>query len=239
MNGRRAALLAVCLCALALVPAWAERFSFSADSMTGSMAKGRERVVLEGKATVVSDGLVIKADHMELYGADFRYVECSGSVTVVDDERGIRLSSARLFYDRQDRLSRMTGPSVMEDRRNKVVIKGDFIENDDKREIALIQINVRILKDKISCRSEFARYDRAAKTLELSGSPWVKRDADEYRASVIQVNLDTEDIVLLGAVSGTVSADQQTPTPSGATLPLSPAPAPEAPGRDETTGGQR
>jgi len=213
----RARAIALCLALLPAAGAWAERFTFSADSMTGSMASGRERVVLSGAANVVSGGMVIRADHIELYGDEFRYIECTGSVTVVDEERGLRLSTGRLLYDRQERISRLTGPSVMEDGRNKVVIKGDFIENDDKRETALIQINVRILKDDISCRAEFARYDRAAGTLELTGSPWVRRGSDEYRASAIRVDLESEDIVLSGSVSGTVSAsgakDDPAPVP--------------------------
>jgi lipopolysaccharide export system protein LptA len=202
---RRSAVLAAALAFAALLPSFAEDFSFSANTMSGAMVKGRERAILSGNAVVVSGDLRITADRIELYGDEFRFVECAGQVLVVDDERGLRLTTERLFYDRRDRLSRLTGPSVMEDRQNKVVIKGDYIENDDQRKIAIVQINVRILKENLSCRSEFARYDRAAKTLELSGSPRVLRDSDEYRASTILVDLDTEDIILDGAVSGKVA----------------------------------
>lgn len=193
----------------AALPAFADDFSFSADSMTGAMSKGRERAVLVGNAVVVSGGMRISADRIELYGEDFRFADCRGRVAVVDEERGLRLSTERLSYDRRDKVSRLTGPSVMEDRQNKVVIKGDYIENDDERKIAIVQINVRILKENLSCRAEFARYDRAAKSLELSGSPTVRRDGDEYRAATILVDLDTEDIVLVGTVSGTVAAGKE------------------------------
>ena len=103
-----------------------------------------------------------------------------------------------------------------------MVIKGDYIENDDQRKIAIVQINVRILKENLSCRAEFARYDRAAKTLELTGSPMVRREGDEYRASTILVDLDTEDIVLDGAVSGNVavgSAGADKKAPAGEVQP--------------------
>ncbi len=205
-RGTLAIVAAALSLSVAALPASAEDFSFSADSMTGAMSKGREKAVLVGRAVVVSGGLRIDADRIELSGDDFRFAECSGRVRVVDEERGLRLSTERLFYDRRDRLARLTGPSTMEDSRNEVVIKGEYIENDDKRKIAVIQINVRILKEKLSCRAEFARYDREAKTLELYGSPRVLRDGDEYVANSINVDLDTEDIVLSGAVSGTVSA---------------------------------
>ena len=203
------------------LPASADDFSFSADSMTGAMSKGRERAVLVGNAVVVSGGMRISADRIELYGEDFRFADCRGRVAVVDEERGLRLSTERLSYDRRDKVSRLTGPSVMEDRQNKVVIKGDYIENDDERKIAIVQINVRILKENLSCRAEFARYDRAAKSLELSGSPTVRRDGDEYRAATILVDLDTEDIVLVGTVSGTVAAGKEK-EPQPAAAPATP-----------------
>ncbi|MBP7262752.1 MAG: hypothetical protein KBB32_01130 [Spirochaetia bacterium] len=217
-------LATVCLLAGA---ASAGTFSFSADSMTGAMTKGRERVILDGNAVVVSDSMTIRADRIELYGEDFRYADCSGNVSMVDGDRGLRLTTARLLYDREDKLSKLSGPSVMEDRQSGVVVKGDYIEHDDKRDIALIQINVRILKDDIVCRSEFARYDRGANTLELSGSPYVKKGSDEYRASLISVNLDTEDIVLDGSVSGTVSSaegddDQEAQPPQTEPGPATP-----------------
>jgi lipopolysaccharide export system protein LptA len=199
-------LLATLFGLLLVIAAGADDFSFSADSMTGSMTKGRERVLLQGNAVVISDGMRITARRIELYGDEFRYAEATGQVRVVDDGRGLRLSTERLFYDRVDKVSRLSGPSTMEDRKNSVVIKGDFIENDDRREFALVQVNVRILRKDLSARSEFARYDRAANSLELTGSPTVRREGDEYRASLIRVDLDTDSIVLQGGVSGTVAS---------------------------------
>lgn len=219
MRRMRLVLATALLMIITSLPAVADDFSFSADSMSGAMSKGRERAILIGNAVVLSGGMSIHADRIELYGEDFRYAQCSGRVEVVDDERGLRLSTEKLFYDRRDKVSRLTGPSVMEDRKNKVVIKGDYIENDDERKIAVVQIHVRILKQNLSCRAEFARYDRAAKTLELSGTPSVKREGDEYRAATILVDLDTEDIVLIGSVSGSVAAGTKKDEKADDTVP--------------------
>jgi lipopolysaccharide export system protein LptA len=187
--------------------------------MTGAMSKGNEKVVLEGRALVVTGSMTIRAERIELYGDDFRYISCRGAVEVDDPERGLKLSTGALFYDRQDKLTRLTGPSVMEDLKNGVVIKGDYIEHDDAKDLAIIQINARILKDRIATRSEFARFDRAANTLELSGSPTVKRGDDEYKARFISVRLDTEDIVLDGAVSGRVNASSADAAAESASQP--------------------
>jgi len=202
----------------AMAALYADNFSFAADTMSGTMTKGRERTVLSGNARVISDSITITANYIELYGTDFRFAECSGKVSITDEEQGIHLTTEKLIYDRRDKLSRMTGPSTMEDKKNKVIIKGDFIENDDQRKIAIIQINVRILKENLVCRAEFARYNRETKQLELTGSPIVKRDGDDYKAARISVNLDTEDITLEGAVSGTVVQKKKEDTPE-ATAP--------------------
>ena len=67
-----------------LLASWvgADDFSFSADSMTGSMTKGRERVLLQGNAVVISDGMRITAKRIELYGDEFRYAEEIGRAHV-------------------------------------------------------------------------------------------------------------------------------------------------------------
>ncbi|HAW86400.1 MAG: hypothetical protein A2087_06425 [Spirochaetes bacterium GWD1_61_31] len=229
-------LLGLAACAwLTLSGLAAGTFTFTADSMNGSMARGRERTILQGNASIVSDGLVIKANRIELYGSDFRFAECSGSVQIIDEAKELLLTTENLYYDRELKISRLTGPSAMEDRQNNLVIRGNYIENDEVRELVVIQINVRIIKDKLICRAEFARYDRKTKILELTGSPLVTRDTDTYQAARITVNIDTEDIRLEGRVSGSViqtappaseTGDDATVPPADSTVPPTDAAAP-------------
>ncbi|HOX17865.1 MAG TPA: LptA/OstA family protein [Spirochaetales bacterium] len=187
-------------------PASAETFSFSADGMSGSFSPGKENAVLTGNARVVSGTLEIRADRIEISGKDWRYVRCYGAVVAEDKEKGIRFITETFFHDRVARISRMEGPSTLEDRRNRLVVKGSWIENDDATEIAKVRIDARILREDLACRAEFARYDRGSGLLELSGSPVVVKDGDEYRAARIVVDVDTEEIWLEGSVSGSVSA---------------------------------
>lgn len=202
--GLRAAVVAL---ALALAPpVAAETFSFSADGMSGSFSPGKENAVLSGNARVVSGSLEIRADRIEISGKDWRYVRCYGAVVAEDKEKGIRFITETFFHDRVARISRMEGPSTLEDRRNRLVVKGSWIENDDATEIAKVRVGARILREDLACRAEFARYDRGTGLLELSGSPVVIKDGDEYRAARIVVDVDTEEIWLEGSVSGSVSA---------------------------------
>lgn len=182
----------------------AETFTFKADSMTGSKAAGQELTVLEGRAEVVSGSLTVTADRIELSGADYRFLDCSGSVTALDSEKGVFLRTDRLRYDRKRKIVRLEGDSVLEDKKNSVVAKGRFIEYNDGADLVLLEVGVRILKDDMVCRSEYALYRRESEELELSGFPSVFKGGDEFRADRMTVNLDTKDISMVGAVSGSI-----------------------------------
>jgi lipopolysaccharide export system protein LptA len=68
----------------------------------------------------------------------------------------------------------------------------------------VFQISVRLFKDDMVCRSEYAVYHRGDKLLDLSGFPVVYKKDDEFRADKIRVDLDTDDVIMEGAVSGTI-----------------------------------
>ncbi len=54
------------------------------------------------------------------------------------------------------------------------------------------------------CRAEHAVYHRQEKLLDLTGFPIVYKKDDEFRADKIRVDLDTDDVIMEGAVSGTI-----------------------------------
>jgi lipopolysaccharide export system protein LptA len=190
-------------------PLVAESFSFSADSVQSVMAEGKERTVLSGRAHVRSGSLDIRADRIEITGKDSNFLECTGGVLAVDDKRGIKIDTPLLRYDRKKKFSHMEGPSVLEDRKNKVVLKALWIENDGETDLTVAQVNVRILKEDLACRAEYAIYRRADKSLELTGAPSAYKKGDEYRATRILVNTDTEEIELEGEVQGSIKSASQ------------------------------
>ena len=218
MSARRPAALpalalafAVLAIAAAAIPAGAETFSYSGDSVRATLAKGSERAVLTGHATVRSDDVLITADEIELLGEDFTVALATGSVRVADAKRGIDLTAANLWYDRDAKIARIRGNAEMADLENEIVVKGGFLEDRDTEGLTIIQIGVRIFRKDLVCRSEFAKYWRDKKILELTGMPWVSRKGDEYRASKITINLDTEEIVLEGSVQGTAAVEEEKP----------------------------
>ena len=210
--------------AAAAIPAGAETFSYSGDSVRATLAKGSERAVLTGHATVRSDDVLITADEIELLGKDFTVALASGTVHVVDAKRGIDLTAANLWYDRKEKIARIRGNAEMADLENEIVVKGGFLEDRDEEGLTIIQIGVRIFRKELVCRSEFAKYWRDKKILELTGMPWVSRKGDEYRATKITINLDTEEIVLEGSVQGTavMEEEEEEPPADGTEEPKAP-----------------
>jgi lipopolysaccharide export system protein LptA len=187
----------------------ADTFTFKSERMSTVVAEGQERTLLSGNARIVSNETRIEADEIELFGDESRYAVCSGDVTVKDEQQGILLTCDELFFDRERELSRVNGYCEMIDQKNELVVKGGFLENYGEEEITIIQIGVRILKEDMSCRSEFARYRRKDDTLELSGMPYVFWKGDEYQASRIIINLDTDEIRLEGEVQGTITTEEE------------------------------
>jgi len=182
----------------------ADTFSFKADRMSGTKERGRETTILAGNAEVRSDNLLLKADRIEIQGNDNQFIECFGNVRGVEEEKNIFFNTDRLRYDRKLKIARLEGNSTLEDKKNELVAKGNFIEYDDQAEVAVFQISVRLFKDDMVCRSEYAIYRRNEKLLDLSGFPVVFKKDDEFRADRIRVDLETDDVIMEGAVSGTI-----------------------------------
>jgi len=181
-----------------------ERFSFDSDQMTGSNATGREVKILIGNAIVRSDNLLLRADRIEIHGSDNQFIICTGNVWGHEEEKNILFYADRLSYDRRQKIAKLEGNASLEDRENEVVARGRLIEYDDQNEVAVFHISVRLYKDDMVCRSEYAIYRRKEKMLDLTGFPIVYKKDDEFRADRIRVDLDTDDVMMEGSVRGTI-----------------------------------
>ena len=182
-----------------------DRFSFRSDRMSVSRALGRETTILIGNAQVRSDNLLLKADRIEIQGDNNQFVDCIGNVWGFEEEKNIYFYTDRLRYDRRSKVARLEGNSTLEDRANEVVARARFIEYDDQKEIAVLQVSVRLFKDNMVCRAEHSIYRRTEKMLDLTGFPVVYKKDDEFRADRIRVDLDTDDVIMEGTVSGTIT----------------------------------
>ncbi|MDR2658743.1 MAG: LptA/OstA family protein [Spirochaetaceae bacterium] len=184
--------------------AFADTFTFKADRMNGNKATGKEVTILTGNAEVRSDNLLLRADRIELLGTDNNIIECSGSVWGNQEEKQIFFKSDKMIYDRDKKIAHLEGNSTLEDKLNEIVARGRYIEYDENAEITVFQISVRLFKDNMVCRSEYAVYRRDEKLLDLSGFPVVYKKNDEFRADRIRVDLDTDDVIMEGSVAGSI-----------------------------------
>jgi lipopolysaccharide export system protein LptA len=196
------------MCGFLALPLAAETFSFKADKMAGSRSSGRETLVLSGNAEVRSDSLLLKAERIEIQGKDNEFIDCSGNVWGLEEAKEIVFQTDRLRYDRTLKIARLEGNSTLEDRSNGVVVKSRFIEYNDTSEVGVFQVAVRLFRETIVCRSEYAVYRRADHLLDLSGFPIVFKEDDEFRAERIRVDLETEDVSMEGEVSGSVKGSE-------------------------------
>lgn len=191
----------------------AENYSFSSEYLKSVLAEGKEITVLEGNVIISSESKKIRADKVELTGDDFNFFLCEGNVEVQDLENDFILTSQVFNYDTDTKIIRINAPSVMEDRKNELIIKCGFMENREEENLIILQIGVRILKEDLACRSEFAVYYRNDNILELTGLPVVYRNNDVFRASRITVNLDTDEIKMEGEVQGSLLSEEKSENP--------------------------
>lgn len=202
-------IIAYILLIISFLSATPVKIIFSADKMQGSGEKGKNSTALTGNAKVSVDSLNIYGERIELYGKDYRYIKANGTVTGEDAEKGFTFSAASLSYDRETEVAEFMGAAKVEDTKNKVETAAERIEYNQKSEIILLQMAVKLKSKDIACDSLFAVYNRNTSMLELTGKPTVKKGKDEFKAARISVNLDTEDIKLEGKVSGTVTEEKE------------------------------
>ncbi len=233
----------VCASILGAVPTAAaaeSRIAFSADRMSGSSGKRGSVTTLEGNARVTVGSLTISGDRIELSGKDFRYVKARGSVKGEDPEKGFSFGAIQLTYDRETEVASFQGEAKLVDSKNEVECSAGLISYNRKTEVAFLQVDVRLKRRNISCEAGFALYRRELSLLDLTGSPAVTRDGDQFGADRIMVNLDTEHITLDGSVTGTLkdtSAKESTATegPNRTAAPGSAAEPPTASGTPTVT----
>lgn len=188
---------------------YGESIQFSADSMRYEAAEGSEFTILSGDAFVKTGSKEIRADEIRLYGEEYNILLCDGNVTVIDSEEDLKITSGSLYYDREQKITRINGRSVMEDYKNEMIIKSGFLEYRQQEEILLLQIGVRILKEDLTCRCEFATYDKNADSLQMTGLPVVYKEDDVFRASQITVLLENDEIQMSGRVEGSLIIEEQ------------------------------
>lgn len=184
---------------------FAEQITFSADKMSGNAGENSDYTKLEGNSSINTSQMEIRADTIELSGKDFQYISAIGAVSGNHIEGGFDFYCEKLTYDRVSKIALLEGNVKMEDAENEVTAESQFIEYNEKNDIAVLQIGINLKKNDSVCTAAFAIYRKQAKLLEMSGNPQVIRGEDTFRAQEIIFNIETEEIIMDGKVKGKVT----------------------------------
>ncbi len=187
----------------------ASEIKFSGGYTKVSMQENNRAVSLSGGANVTANNLVISAQTIELYGKDFRYVNCTGKVNVADHLRGITLQCPSLFYDRETGEIVSDGWIEIQDEQNDATLSGARFEYDTQSTLIKIQMMARVVKNTddgpMICRADSIEFDNSKQIVTLKGSARINWNGSVYNASVITVDLTSYEITMEGSISGEVN----------------------------------
>ncbi len=189
-------------------PAWPERITFSANSMTGTAGNTSDMTTLSGSAYVLTSSMEIAADSITMSGKNFRYIEADGNITGKNIEANMEFTCGRLSYDRETKIATLKDNVHLADTENGVSVDAQLIEYNQNTDIARIQIGITIKQKDNVCSSAYAVYRKKNQMLEMSGNSQITQGKDTFRAQEITLNLDTQQITLDGRVKGSVVDDK-------------------------------
>ena len=188
---------------------YSETITFSADRMSGTAGNSSSRTTLSGNAVVVTDSMEIKADTIELYGEDFRYITAFGSVVGINKESELDFTCGKMGYDRETKIATLENGVHLKDTKNEVTADAELIEYNQNTETAIMQISVTLKQKDNTCTAAYAIYRKTEQLLDMSGNPKVIQGSDTFRAQDITLNLETQEITLDGRVKGSITTTKK------------------------------
>jgi lipopolysaccharide export system protein LptA len=186
-----------------------DTITFTANRVESVIAKGKERTILIGQAVVTTGSVEIKADRVEIAGEDYNDVVCTGGVTILDESKGFLLRASSLNYKRDTQIGLAETNVVLEDSKNDVVLKGQWVRFDQKQSIVDARIGVHILKKDFAVRAEFARFNRETESLQLSGQPVAVTADGTIAADGIEGKTTSDSLAFTGRVSGSITTKKK------------------------------
>lgn len=191
---------------LAITPALttAEKISFSADSMSGTVGDKSDSTTLSGEAYVLTDTMEISADVINMSGKDFRYIEATGSIKGKNMESEMEFTCGRMKYDRETKIAQLIDNVSLTDTKNEVTAKAQLIEYNQETDIAVMHIDIELKQKDNTCTGAYAVYRKKSQMLELSGNAQIQQGNDTFRAQEITLDLDSQEITLDGRVKGSI-----------------------------------
>lgn len=191
---------------------FAEKISFSANSMTGQAGNSNSTTRLTGSAFIVTETMEITSDYIELSGDDYRFIKAEGNVSGKNTQTNMEFTCNQLEYDRTTKVASLKGNVKLVDVDNNVRADAQMIDYNQDTNIAILQIKINLTQKDNVCTGEYAVYQKNEQLLELSGNAQIKQKEDTFRAQHITLNMDTQEITLDGNVKGSVKDTKEKKT---------------------------
>lgn len=189
---------------------FAEKISFSANSMNGTIGDKSDSTTLKGEASVITESMEIYADSITMSGEDYRYIEASGNVKGVNTEAELEFSCGKLRYDRETKIADLSEKVSLKDTKNDVQANAQVIQYNQESDIAVMQIDIELTQKDNVCTGVYAVYRKKDQILDLSGNAQIKQGSDTFRAQEISLDLDSQEITLDGRVKGSIVDERKT-----------------------------
>ena len=204
---KRCALLILLIVAI-LASASGGDITFKGGNTSIRTQAGRQVITLSEGAHIQSGSIVLKADTITLYGEGFRYVSCQGGLSLVDEERNLRLEANRILYDREAEEIIIEGYVELDDPTNELIARGFGLEYLIADELITLHAEATLEKHTSSgamvCKADLMSFDRGAMSLVLSGKAGVDWKGDRYEAQRIVIDLEREEITAEGSIRGVI-----------------------------------
>jgi len=185
--------------------AFAEQISFTAEKMSGQAGNSSTTTTLEGNAAIQTSSIEIKAQNITLSGDDYRNIIGKDAVSGKNKETNMEFSCDSLEYDRITKIVILRGNVSLIDVDNDVKAEAQIVEYNQDKNIAVMQIQIKLIQKDNVCSGAYAIYHKEEQLLEISGNAQVKQKDDVFRAQYITLDLNSQDITLGGNVKGTVT----------------------------------
>lgn len=188
---------------------FASNITFSGGYTKVSLQDGNHSVMLTDGAYVNTDEFSLSANSIQLFGTDYDMVQCDGNVVVVEIEKELELKCPKLVYDRTAQELMANGWIEIDDKQNELKLSCAWLDYKQSEKIMLLQIRAKIVKNTddglMNCTANSIEYNSETQIVKLKGNARVEWGDDIYNASIITVNLDTEEVTLHGSISGEVN----------------------------------
>jgi len=186
-----------------------EPISFEGGFTRAVMREGRETILLTQGAVVESGSVRFEAETIELVGPASRYVIGTNNVQISDKQNGLIITSNTISFDRETEQLLTDGWVEIQDLEHEVIASGAYFSYSRTDGLLQLQIAAKLLrhtdKGAMVCRADSIEYDRNGMFLSLLGGASIEWKGDSYQASVITVDLNTNEIVMKGTIKGNVN----------------------------------